>query len=89
MKIKGEFVMRQVLDEYILVPVNDTAARFSGIISLNAVSAFIWKEIEKGTDKKMILENLLREFEVDRETAAADMEEFLQTLREKDLLANE
>ena len=86
MKIKGEFVMRQIVDEYILVPVNDTALQRNSIISLNPVSALIWENLEKGADRESILENILREFDVDRETAAADMEEFLGKLRENDFL---
>ena len=86
MKIKGEFIMRQVLDEYVLVPVNDTALHFNGIIRLTSVSALIWEKLEKGADHEAILNDLLQEFNVERETAAADLDEFLQILQEKGLV---
>ena len=78
--------MRQVLDEYILVPVRDTAVHFNGIISLNPVSAFIWEKLENGADKASVLNDLLQEFDVEMATAEADLNEFLQTLQEKGFL---
>ena len=86
MKIKGSFVMRQVVGEYILVPVEDTALEFNGMISLNPVSAFIWQQLEQGRTQEQILGAVLEEFDVDRDTAKRDLQEFLQQLRDKNFL---
>lgn len=86
MKIKGEFLMRQVVGEYVLLPVGDTALKFNGMIALNPVSAFIWEEIEKGKETESILDDILEEFDVDRATASADMEEFISKMKENGFL---
>ncbi len=86
MKINGEFIVREVVGEYILVPVGDTALHFNGIISLNEVSASIWKGLQEGKDKDQLLEGVLEEFDVSREVADADLEEFLQLLQKNQLL---
>ncbi len=86
MKINGEFIVREVVGEYILVPVGDTALHFNGIISLNEVSASIWKGLQEGKDKDQLLEGVLEEFDVSREVANADLEEFLQLLQKNQLL---
>ncbi len=86
MKINGEFIVREVVGEYILVPVGDTALHFNGIISLNEVSASIWKGLQEGKDKNQLLEGILEEFDVSREVADADLEEFLQLLQKNQLL---
>ena len=85
MKINGEFILREVVGEYILVPVGDTALHFSGIIGLNPVSAFIWQALQEGLEPPAILERLLEEFEVSREEAGQDLESFLNTLRAQKL----
>jgi len=42
MKLNGEFVVRQVADEVLALPVGETAHRLNGMIMLNAVSLVIW-----------------------------------------------
>lgn len=86
MKIKGELLLREVAGEIIAIPVGQTALQFNGMICLNEVSALIWKGLQAGKTKEDLLESILEEFEVSREDAAADLEEFLRNLRENDLL---
>ena len=86
MKINGEFIVREIIGECVLVPVGETALRFNGIISLNPVSAVIWKGLLKNRERDQLLEDILDEFEVGREEAAADLDEFLQLLRQNKLL---
>ena len=86
MKINGEFIVREIIGECVLVPVGETALRFNGIISLNPVSAVIWKGLLENKDRDRLLEDILEEFEVERDQAAADLDEFLQLLRQNQLL---
>lgn len=81
MKINGEFILRQVAGESILVPVGKTALSINGIITLNPVSLEIWQGVEAGADREQILQSILDKFEIDTETAAADLDEFLGQLR--------
>lgn len=86
MKLKGEFVQREIAGEVILVPVGQTALEFNGIITLNQTGVEIWKGIREEKNREQILEQLLEQFEVSRETAQADMETFLQYLNENGLI---
>lgn len=86
MKIHGEYILREVVGEYVLVPVGQTALEFNGIISLNEVGACIWRQLEKNASREEMLARILEEFEVSAGEAEADLEEFLQLLREKNLL---
>ena len=86
MKLKSELLIREVAGEIIAIPVGQTALQFNGMICLNEVSALIWKGLQAGKTKEDLLESILEEFEVSREDAAADLEEFLRNLRENDLL---
>ena len=54
------------------------------MICLNEVSAEIWKGLQEEKSKVEILERILQKFDASREEA--DLEEFLQQLRQNDLL---
>lgn len=86
MKLKNEMLLREVAGEIVAIPVGKTALNFNGMICLNEVGAEIWKGLQEEQSKEEILERILQEFEVSREEAAADLEEFLQQLRHNDLL---
>ena len=86
MKLKGVFVQREIAGEVILVPVGQTALAFNGIITLNQTGVEIWKGLQEEKSREQILEQLLEQFEVSRETAQADMETFLQYLNENGLI---
>ena len=86
MKLCEEFVVRQVMDDTIAVPVGRTALRLNGIIMLNDVSKLIWERLEQGTTLEEIVKTVTNAFEVSAEEAEADAMEFLDKLRKMQLL---
>ena len=86
MKIKEGFVLRQVADATIVVPSGKTSLDFNGMITLNDTGAFLWKLLETDTDEEAMLGAMLREYEVDEDTARAGVEKFVGRLREEGLL---
>ena len=87
MKINGEFILREIAGDTILVPVGQTALKFNGIITLEPVGATIWKGLEAGMDFEGILAKILDTFEVEREQAANDLMEFHDQLNKQGFLA--
>ena len=81
MKAKEGFVLRNVVDEYILMPVGDNIAKFNGTILLNEVSAFVWEKLQNPISKSDLLQAVLDEFEVEKAVAAADLDALLTTLK--------
>lgn len=76
MKICKEFVLREIAGEAVLVPVGDAAKEFNGLINLNDVAAFMWKNLEKVSGLDEMTELVLKEFDVDEELAKKDVEGF-------------
>ena len=89
MKIKGEFIMRELVGEILLVPVGQTALQFNGMITLNPVSAQIWRSLEQGAPYEEILRGILDQFDVAEDTARQDLDRFLEEMRGRDLLRND
>ena len=89
MKLRGEFAVREVADRVIAVPVGAWAIDFHSMILLNSVSRVIWNCLEQGTTVSEIVSALCDRFEVSREIALGDTEEFLENLRKAGLLEEE
>lgn len=86
MKLKGEFVVRQVMDSIVAIPVGQTALGLNGMILLNDVSKVIWECLEKGCSLLDIVAAVTDAFEVSTEEANADILEFLDKLRKMQML---
>ena len=86
MKIVGEFVLRQIGEDVVVVPTGDTALQFNGMILLNAVSRILWERLTEGCDLPALVAAVTAQFDVTPEEATADIEEFVASLRQAGLL---
>lgn len=86
MKIKEGFVLRNVVDEFIVMPTGDNIAKFEGAVVLNEVSAFIFKQLENPVSRDDLLTAMLNEYDVDEATAAADLDTLLEKFAEMGVL---
>ena len=86
MRITGEYILREIAGEQILVPVGDAALKINGLVTLDEVGLFIWKCMENGKDKDAILHNILDEYDVDEERAKNDLDCFIKNLQEAGLI---
>ena len=82
MKISENFVLRQVADTWVVLPVGQASVDFNGMLTLNESGAILWQALEKGGDREALADALLAEYEVDRATALADVDEFLKKLKD-------
>lgn len=86
LKLKEDLILREVAGSYVVVAVGKVAAEFNAMITLNETGAFLWKALEKGATEESLTEALLDEYEVDRNTASADVKEFIEKIKEAKLL---
>ena len=89
MKRNPDLIYRSIAGESVLVPTGQMAQNFNGMITLNEVAAFIWENLEKVDSQDELLQLVLDEFEVDEETADADVDGFLRMLLERGFAALE
>ncbi len=86
MKAKAGYVLRHVMDDYMLMPSGESADAIRNCVLLNRVSAFIWERLQAPVTRDALLAAILDHFAVDETTAAADLDRFLLNLRENHLL---
>ena len=86
MKIKPGYMLRQVVEVYVIVSMGSEAYAPNQVMSLNESGAFLWGLLEKGAERQELIDALTGEYSVDAQTAAADVDAFLGQLRERDLI---
>lgn len=86
MKIKEGFVLRQVLDESIVVASGEASKSFHGMIKLNDSGADIWEWISKGLSEEEIAEKLAEKYELSIEKAKEDTSDMIKQMAEAGFL---
>lgn len=82
MKRNSNFLMQDVAGTLVVVPVGEAAVSFKGMLTLNAVGAYIWELLENEQTLQSLTDALVERYEVAAEIAGADVEVFLGKLRE-------
>lgn len=86
MKIKAGYIMREVAGSHVVVPTGVATLDFSGMITLNETGSFLWKRLAKHKMERELILDIIQAYDVDKETAKADVTEFIQKLKSADLL---
>ena len=86
MKVKSEYILRELAGQNIVVPVGSEAVNFNGIITLNNSGKRLFKTLQKESSKEELIELLLEHYEVCKEQAKADVEVVLQKLESNNIL---
>ena len=81
MKIKEGFVVKEIAGQCVVIALGEASKIFNGLIKLNDTGRFIWDKLVDGTQTSDIVEAMLGEYDVDRETAQKDVEKFIDTLK--------
>ena len=76
----GEFAVREIAGETILMPVRSHGTGPDSIRILNPTASLLWKALERPATVDDLVASVLAEFEVERSDARTDVEEFLATL---------
>ena len=80
MKLSKNFALRQVANTWVVFPLADSTVNFNGLFKLNDSGVILWRALESGADRDALADALTSEYDVSRETALADVDEFIETL---------
>ena len=86
MRVTPGFVVRQIAGETIAVPSGPSAQRLSGLLALNGSGEFLFNLLQSEQTQESLVQSLLDTYEVDSDTANADVAEFIGLLREHGIL---
>ena len=80
MKINPLFVLREIADEYIVIPVGEETEHVKGILYLNYEGAFLWKMLKDDQTEDSLVRALTEKFNVEDAVARHDISDFLAEL---------
>ena len=86
MIIKKDLIKREIAGDTILVPVGKTVLDSNGLFVMNELAAFIWDLLPEAESEDAICEAVLAEYDVSAQEASADIAEFLNKLREMEII---
>ena len=86
MKIKEGLILKEIAGNYIIVPLSGSLVDLNAMINVNETGAFLFKELESETTKEKLVDMMTKEYEIDKETAGSDIEDFLDVLRKNSML---
>lgn len=82
MKVKQGFILRKLGREYMVVAIGEASKSFNAMIRMNEAGAWLWKQMQEDISRDELVEKMCVNYEgLDKETAAADLNEFLETVK--------
>lgn len=80
MKLKENYVLRQVADTWVVLPIGDETVNFNGMIQLNETASLLWSELKKRKCREELAIALTDVYDVTYEHALSSVDKFLATL---------
>ncbi len=85
MKIRNTYILRDVAGENLVVPIGESV-NFNSVITLNSTGKFLWEQLQNDMTESELIDALLKEYNVERDTACKDVSAFIDKLKKNDML---
>lgn len=74
-------VTRKTGNEYVLVPVANNIADMNSVYTLNETGAFIWEQIDGERTIDKIIDLVIQEYDIDKDSASKDVYDFIANMQ--------
>ena len=88
MKLKDQLILREVAGQYVIVPTGERVREVSSIVYISASAAYLWEYMKdhEFTREDLVARILEHYTGVTEEKAAEDIDKFLKTLADNNIL---
>ena len=87
LQMNKDFVLRRVCGVNVVLPAGTNVKDFGGALELNDTGALIYEQLQDGKTVEEAADALVAAYDVPRETALADVQETIESLREAGVVA--
>ena len=87
MQMNKDFVLRRVCGLNVVLPTGTNVKDFGGALNLNDTAALIYEQLQAGKTVEETVSVLVAAYDVTPETALADVQETIESLREAGVVA--
>ncbi len=81
MKVKEGFVLGELGEQTIVIPVGAASNDFNGMVKLNDTGKFLWEKLQNEVTEQELAAALVEKYGIDAERATADVQDFIATLK--------
>lgn len=89
MKASDRFIYRTVAGEHLLIPTGEAAQKVRGLIALSESGTVLYELLREGCSREALVDALTRQYDVGAREASRDVDEFLERMRQMDMLEEE
>lgn len=86
MKVKKDYITRQVAGEYLLIPVGEAARNTRGLINLTESGYLLFQKLQNDCTEEDLVNALLEEYDASQAQVEQDVRAFLAQMRRLDML---
>ena len=86
MKIKNDFIVKEISGSTVVIPVGNRVADFNGMLKLNETGVFLFNLLKNEITIDVLVQCLVDEYEVTKEKANEDVITFVNKLKEADII---
>lgn len=86
MKKTENYVLRQIIDEFVLAPRGKMAEKVKGTMTLSETAAFIYNHLEDVENTEELAEMLGKEYGISKEEVLEDVQEVLDFLKKNEAI---
>ncbi|MCD8021121.1 MAG: PqqD family protein [Clostridiales bacterium] len=84
--MRKDFIIREIAGEIVIIPVNEAAVHFQGIMSLNESGKLLWDRLQEDVSEDTLIAALLEDYDTTHDVAKHDVSVFLDQLRKQNIL---
>lgn len=89
MHIVPGFILREVAGEIIAIPSGEAANSLSGLVALNGSGRLLFDLLQSEQTLQSLTQAMLDTYDIDHDTAQADVLEFLEVFRKSGILVED
>lgn len=86
MKIKNDFIIKEIAGSTVVIPVGNRVADFNGMLKLNETGVFLFNLLKDDITVEALVNNLVNEYDVSNDKANEDVITFVNKLKEADII---
>ena len=87
MKVSKNYILRNIADEHLLLPAGEAALTTKGLIALSESGCLLYEKLQEECSREDLVRALCSEYEVTEAVARADVDSFLDQMRQLNMLA--
>jgi len=86
MKVKKDFILKEVANQFVVVPVGKASVNFNGMLTLNKTAKLLYEALEKDQTVEDLVALLTDTYDISEEFAKRDVLAFLEVLKSRNIL---